>query len=70
MHAWCACGHVCVYACMHCALVCIANIFQTVCLLSWVHVCTLEVHACPDNHSTILMQAFSYFNQPVVTMTM
>ena len=43
---------------------------QIVCLLLWVHVRALEVHVCPDSHPNSLVQAFSYFNQSVVTMTM
>ena len=64
--------HVDMCACMHACIVhlCALQIYFEQFVYLVVLVCTLEVHACPDNHPTVLMQAFSYFNQSVVTMTM
>ena len=73
MH-WCVCvcaravcvrARVCVHVCIHMNCKLLNSL-----LLLWVHMCMLEVHVCPDSHPSSLVQAFSYFNQSVVTMTM
>ena len=56
-----------VYACMS---TCVNCKISNSCLLDWVHMHMLEVHVCLDSHPNSLVQAFSYFNQSVVTMTM
>ena len=63
------CVCVCVCVCVHTCIVHTCEL-QTVCLLHWVHMCMLEVHVYPDSHPNSLVQAFSYFNQSVVTITM
>ena len=63
----CVCVCVCVHACV--VHTCELRNFKQ-CLLLWVHMCMLEVHVCPDSLPNSLVQAFSYFNQSVVTITM
>ena len=65
--ACCVCAHMCVCACVHTYE--LQTFKQFIASLS-THICMLEVHVCPDSHPNSLVQAFSYFNQSVVTMTM
>ena len=60
----CVCAHVCVRVCIHMNCKLLNSLLRL-----WVHMCMLEVHVCPDSHPNSLVQAFSYSNQSVVTIT-
>ena len=67
-------GGVCIGVCVCARVLCVCihmncKLLNSL-LLLWVHMCMLEVHVIPDSYPNSLVQAFSYFNQSVVTMTM